>query len=57
VKYLIKQQTLKGLKLAQLDMKLYKWVTAIHSEGNPIIGHMIIEKAKSSIARICLCLV
>jgi hypothetical protein len=30
-------------------MKLYKWVTAIRSEGKPIIGHMIIEKAKFSI--------
>jgi len=38
-------------------MKLYKWVTAIRSEGKPIIGHMIIEKVKSSITHMCLCFV
>ena len=47
VKGLIKQQTLKEPKLAQLDKVLYKWFTAVHSEGKPMTGPMIVEKAKS----------
>jgi hypothetical protein len=38
---------LKELKLAQLDIVLCKWFTAMHSEGKPMTGPMIIEKAKS----------
>jgi hypothetical protein len=38
---------LKESKLVQLDKVLYKWFTAMHSEGNPVTGPMIIEKAKS----------
>jgi hypothetical protein len=37
----------KEPKLAQLDKVLYKWFTAMHSKGKPMIGPMIIEKAKS----------
>ena len=46
VKGLIKQQTLKEPEFAQLDMVLYKWFTAVHSEGNPMTGPMVVEKAK-----------
>jgi hypothetical protein len=41
----LKRQTLKQPKLAQLDMVLYKWFTAMHSKGKPMTGPMIIEKA------------
>jgi hypothetical protein len=34
-------------KLAQLDKVLYKWFIAMHSEGKPVTGPMIIEKANS----------
>jgi hypothetical protein len=47
VKGLSKQQTLKKPKLLQLDRVLYKWFTAMCSEGKPMTGHMIIEKAES----------
>jgi hypothetical protein len=33
-------------KLAQTDKVLHKWFTAMHSEGKPVTGLMIIEKAK-----------
>ena len=33
--------------MAQFDKVLYKWFTAMHSEGKPVTGPMIIEKAKS----------
>jgi len=46
VKGLIKQQTLKEPEFAQLDKVLYKWFTAVHSEGNPMAGPMIVQKAK-----------
>jgi hypothetical protein len=39
-----KQQTLKELKLAQLDKGL--WFTAMHSKGKSMTGPVIIEKAK-----------
>ena len=39
-----KQQTLKELKLAQLDKRV--WFTAIHSKGKSITGPVIIEKSK-----------
>ena len=42
---LLKQQTLKGPQLAQLDKVLYKWFTATHSIGKPLTGPMTIEKA------------
>jgi len=42
---LLKQQTLKGLQLAQWYKALYKWFTAMHSIGEPLTGPMIIEKA------------
>jgi hypothetical protein len=41
-----KQQTLKQPKLAQWD-KMCKWFTVLHSEGQPMIGSIITEKAKS----------
>jgi hypothetical protein len=44
VKGLLKWQTLKPPKLVQLD-RAFKWFT-VHSEGNPMTGAMIIEKAK-----------
>jgi hypothetical protein len=34
------------LILWQLDKVLYKCLTAVHSEGKPMTGCMIIEKAK-----------
>jgi hypothetical protein len=46
VKSHIKQQTLKEPEFAQLDKVLCKWFTAVHSEGSPMTGPMIVEKAK-----------
>jgi hypothetical protein len=37
---------LKPPKLAQLDKVLHRWFTAMHSEGKPVTGPMIVEKAK-----------
>jgi hypothetical protein len=31
----------------QLDKVLYKWFTAMHSEGKPITGLVVFEKGKS----------
>jgi hypothetical protein len=45
VKDLLNSQTLEQPKLAQLDKVLYKWFTAMHSEGKPVTG-LIIAKAK-----------
>ena len=39
-----KQQTLKELKLVQLDKGL--WFIAMHSKGKSMTGPVIIEKAK-----------
>jgi DDE superfamily endonuclease./Tc5 transposase DNA-binding domain./CENP-B N-terminal DNA-binding domain. len=47
VKDLLKRQTLKQPKLAQLDKVLYTWFTTMRSEGKPVTGPLIIEKAKS----------
>ena len=33
-------------KIVHLASELYKWFTAMHSEGNPKTGSMIVEKAK-----------
>ena len=41
---LLKQQTLKGPQLAQLDKVLYKWFTAMHSTGKLLTGPVVIEK-------------
>jgi len=38
---------LKVPKLAQLDKELYMCFTAVHSEGNPVAGPLIIDKPKS----------
>ena len=46
VKDLLYSQTLEEPKLAQLDKVLHKWFTAMHSEGKPVTGLMIIKKAK-----------
>jgi hypothetical protein len=43
---LFKQQTLNQPKLAHLDKMLYMWFTAMHSEGQPMIGSLITEKSK-----------
>jgi hypothetical protein len=43
------QQTLEQPKLAQLNKVLHKWFTALHSEGKPMTGPMMIENAKSSL--------
>jgi len=45
VKDLFKWKTMKEPKLVQLDELLYKWFTEVHSEGKPVTGPMIIEKA------------
>jgi hypothetical protein len=50
VKDLFRWQTLKEPKIVQFDRVLYKWFTAMHSEGKPVPGPMIIEKSKA-----CLC--
>jgi hypothetical protein len=44
---------LKDPKLVQLNKALYKWFTARHSEGKPMIWCVIIEKAKSNEMKIC----
>jgi hypothetical protein len=46
MKGLHKRQTLKQPKLTQLDKVLYKWFTAMCSEGKPMTGPKIIEKGK-----------
>uniref|UniRef100_K7F827 HTH CENPB-type domain-containing protein n=1 Tax=Pelodiscus sinensis TaxID=13735 RepID=K7F827_PELSI len=40
------RQTLKMPKMAQLDVALFKWFSAKRSEGKPITGPVLIEKAK-----------
>jgi len=47
VKGLFNQQTLIKHKLAQLFKVLCKWFAAVQSEGIPMPGPIIIEKAKS----------
>jgi len=39
------QATDREPKLAQVDKVVYKWFTAMCSEGKPMTGPMIIEKA------------
>ena len=46
VKDPLNSQTLKQPKLAQLDKVFHKLFTAMHSQGKPVTGLMIIEKAK-----------
>lgn len=43
---LASRQTLKRPKLEQLDSVLFKWFSAVRSEGKPVTGPMIVEKAK-----------
>lgn len=43
---LASRQTLKKPKLEQLDSELYKWFSAVRSEGQSVTGPMIVEKAK-----------
>ncbi|GBM57218.1 Jerky [Araneus ventricosus] len=43
---LASRQTLKKPKLEQLDSVLFKWFSAERSEGKPVTGPMIVEKAK-----------
>ena len=38
---------LKEPKFVQLDMALYKWLTAMNSEAKPVTEPMIIHKAQS----------
>jgi hypothetical protein len=45
-KGLFKQKTLNQPKLLQLDMVLCKWFAAFRSTGKPVIGSMLIGKAK-----------
>uniref|UniRef100_K7GDC9 HTH CENPB-type domain-containing protein n=1 Tax=Pelodiscus sinensis TaxID=13735 RepID=K7GDC9_PELSI len=40
------RQTLKMAKMAQLVVALFKWFSAKRSEGKPITGPVLIEKAK-----------
>ena len=40
-------KTLKEPKFEQLDMVLYKWFTAMRSEGKPVTEPLIIEKSPS----------
>lgn len=40
------RHTLKKPKLNQLDDVLYKWFSLVRSEGKPVTGPMIVEKAK-----------
>jgi hypothetical protein len=46
VRGILRSETLKEPKLAQLDRVLCKWSTVLLSEG-PGAGPMIIERAKS----------
>jgi len=46
-KGLLMWQTLKRSNLPQLDRVLYKWFTAMSSEGKPVNGLMAAEKVKS----------
>ena len=43
---LASRQTLKKPKLEQLDSVLFKWFSAVRSEGKPVTGLMIVEKEK-----------
>jgi hypothetical protein len=36
-----------GTALVQLNKVLYRWFTAVYSEGKPVVGPMKIEKGKS----------
>jgi hypothetical protein len=45
VKALLKRQMLKEAKLAHWD-KLYKWFTAVCSEGGPVTGPVVIENVE-----------
>ena len=47
MKVLFYQQTLIDHKLAQLYKVLCKWFAAVQSEGRPVPGPMVIDKAKS----------
>ncbi|XP_075693735.1 large ribosomal subunit protein uL23m isoform X1 [Rhinoderma darwinii] len=47
MKGLMKRQTLKQPKLAQLDKVVYRWFTEIRSRGITVTGPMIIGKAKA----------
>jgi CENP-B N-terminal DNA-binding domain. len=38
------QQTLKEPKVVQLDKELYKWLAAVHSQGKPMMGPVIVDK-------------
>ncbi|XP_069821771.1 large ribosomal subunit protein uL23m isoform X1 [Dendropsophus ebraccatus] len=44
---LMKRQTLKQPKLAQLDKVVYMWFSEMRSQGIAVTGPMIIEKAKA----------
>ncbi|XP_056382835.1 39S ribosomal protein L23, mitochondrial isoform X1 [Hyla sarda] len=44
---LMKRQTLKQPKLAQLDKVVYRWFTDMRSQGITVTGPMIIDKAKA----------
>jgi hypothetical protein len=46
MKGLFKGQMVKHHKLAQLDRALFKLFKAIHSEGRPVTGLVIIRKVK-----------
>ncbi len=45
-KKFVQRKTLKQPKFSELDKALYLWFSAKRSEGKPITGPMIIEKAK-----------
>jgi len=40
-------KTVKKPKFVELDMVLYKWLTAMLSEGKPVTETMIIDKAQA----------
>ena len=41
-----KRKSLKGAKLDELDKALFIWFSARRSEGKPLTGPLVIEKAK-----------
>jgi len=47
VKSFLKRQALKDPKLMPLDKVLYRWLTAVSSEGKPLTGPLMIESTKS----------
>ena len=44
--FIDKRKSLKGARMDELDRALYMWFSARRSEGKPLSGPLVIEKAK-----------